>query len=375
MKVLVLSTNTGGGHNAAGNATIEALEELGIRAEMVDSLGIASKWGSKTVSGVYTSVAKHAPKLLGAGFGVAGKMSGKRMRSASYALNLINVHRLEEYIFEKAPDAIVTTHVFCAQALTHLIKHGKVAALTFGIITDYNVSLYWEETRLDAYILPHPDLMAPYIAKGLDPTRLYPYGIPVTPKIADGRDIAAAKRKYGLDPARTHVIVAGGSMGAGKLPATVRELDETLPDNVIISAVCGSNKAAQEELAAMRNPRVNAMGYVSPLNDFLSSADLVISKAGGLTSTEALAQRIPFIALHCLPPLETSNAKFFEARGMAYNAKDDYAACKAAVKILYDQNVRAAFNYAQERHIPMDASRKIAKMIVESVTHGKIMPQ
>ena len=62
MKILILSTNTGGGHNAAGNAMIDALAELGVRAEMVDSLAIASEWGSKTVSGVYASVARHSPR-------------------------------------------------------------------------------------------------------------------------------------------------------------------------------------------------------------------------------------------------------------------------------------------------------------------------
>ena len=153
MKILILSTNTGGGHNAAGNAMIDALAELGVRAEMVDSLAIASEWGSKTVSGVYASVARHSPRVFGAGYRVVGKLSPKHGHSASYALNLVNIRRLEEYIFQTAPDAIITTHVFSSQALTHLIKRGKIGALTFGIMTDYNVTLFWEETRLDAYIL------------------------------------------------------------------------------------------------------------------------------------------------------------------------------------------------------------------------------
>lgn len=147
-------------------------------------------------------------------------------------------------------------------------------------MTDYNVTLFWEETRLDAYILPHPDLVAPYIAKGMPAERLFPYGIPVTPQIAPERDIAAAKQAYGIDPECKHVIVAGGSMGAGKLPRTVRALDETLPSSVVISAVCGNNAAAKEELEAMGNPRVRVLGYVSPLNAFLASADVVITKAG-----------------------------------------------------------------------------------------------
>ena len=226
MKILILSTNTGGGHNAAGNAMIDALAELGVRAEMVDSLAIASEWGSKTVSGVYASVARHSPRVFGAGYRVVGKLSPKHGHSASYALNLVNIRRLEEYIFQTAPDAIITTHVFSSQALTHLIKRGKIGALTFGIMTDYNVTLFWEETRLDAYILPHPDLVAPYIAKGMPAERLFPYGIPVTPQIAPERDIVAAKQAYGIDPECKHVIVAGGSMGAGKLPRTVRALDE-----------------------------------------------------------------------------------------------------------------------------------------------------
>ena len=332
MKILILSTNTGGGHNAAGNAMIDALAELGVRAEMVDSLAIASEWGSKTVSGVYASVARHSPRVFGAGYRVVGKLSPKHGHSASYALNLVNIRRLEEYLFQTAPDAIITTHVFSSQALTHLIKRGKIGALTFGIMTDYNVTLFWEETRLDAYILPHPDLVAPYMAKGMPAKRLFPYGIPVTPQIAPERDIAAAKRAYGIDPECKHVIVAGGSMGAGKLPRTVRALDETLPSSVVISAVCGNNAAAKEELEAMGNPRVRVLGYVSPLNAFLASADVVITKAGGLTSTETLVQRVPLIALHSIPPIETDNAAFFQARGLAYNAKNDEKACRAAVK-------------------------------------------
>lgn len=67
----------GGGHNAAGNAMIDALAELGVRAEMVDSLAIASEWGSKTVSGVYASVARHSPRVFGAGYRVVGKLSPK----------------------------------------------------------------------------------------------------------------------------------------------------------------------------------------------------------------------------------------------------------------------------------------------------------
>ena len=98
MKILILSTNTGGGHNAAGNAMIDALAELGVRAEMVDSLAIASEWGSKTVSGVYASVARHSPRVFGAGYRVVGKLSPKHGHSASYALNLVNIRRLEEYI-------------------------------------------------------------------------------------------------------------------------------------------------------------------------------------------------------------------------------------------------------------------------------------
>ncbi len=374
MKILILSTNTGGGHNAAGNAMIDALAELGVRAEMVDSLAIASEWGSKTVSGVYASVARHSPRVFGAGYRVVGKLSPKHGHSASYALNLVNIRRLEEYLFQTAPDAIITTHVFSSQALTHLIKRGKIGALTFGIMTDYNVTLFWEETRLDAYILPHPDLVAPYMAKGMPAKRLFPYGIPVTPQIAPERDIAAAKRAYGIDPECKHVIVAGGSMGAGKLPRTVRALDETLPSSVVISAVCGNNAAAKEELEAMGNPRVRVLGYVSPLNAFLASADVVITKAGGLTSTETLVQRVPLIALHSIPPIETDNAAFFQARGLAYNAKNDEKACRAAVKILYDPNVQAGMLHAARQHIPKDASRRVARLIVNSVEHGKITP-
>ena len=119
---------------------------------------------------------------------------------------------------------------------------------------------------------------------------------------------------------------------------------------------------------------MRVLGYVSPLNAFLASADVVITKAGGLTSTETLVQRVPLIALHSIPPIETDNAAFFQARGLAYNAKNDEKACRAAVKILYDPNVQAGMLHAARQHIPKDASRRVAKLIVNSVEHGKITP-
>jgi len=71
--------------------------------------------------------------------------------------------------------------------------------------------------------------------------------------------------------------------------------------------------------------------------------------------------------------LETDNAKFFQDRGMAYYAKNDENACRAAVKILYDPNVQAAMRHAQKLHIPTDASRQIARFIIDSVQQGKIV--
>ena len=366
MHVLILSANMGGGHNAAGRALACALEQRGVKTTIADGIGLASPWCSQQAEQIYYKALKMSPRLYGASIKTAARFSSPNVRSLPYVLSKINLSKVTSFIHNNNPDAILATHVFCGQMLTHLTKHDIIRQYTAGIVTDYGYTPFWNETKLNDYFLPHSKQVALFVAHGMDKAKLFPLGIPIIHTGLD--DVQEAKRRQGIDPGKKHVVIAGGAIGMGKLPEIVRVLSGLLPEDAVISVVCASNETARRAITDCfgNTPRVRVLGYVNPLSDLMAAADLVISKAGGLTSAEIFSQRIPYITLYSIPPVETDNEIFFMEHSVAYQAKNARDAAEGALHLLYDAQAAASMVKAQAEHMPENAACAIAKHVINA---------
>ena len=364
---MILSLGTGGGHDAAAQAVQSALIELGAEAEVFDCYGIISPFRSKVVCEAYLGMVKHVPRLFGWVYNIAFKISSAKRKSVVYAFNAQNSSRLAGFISSKNPDAIVFTHIFAGQQLTYLRRHGKVNAWIGGVITDYDLQPFWNETEIDRIFTPHESLHAAYEGVGIDKDKLTAMGIPVDPTIREHYDREKARRDEGIDGKRRHVLVAGGSMGAGKLPGTIRALLNGLDEDVLITVVCGNNRKLIREFHAMHVPenRLKVLGFVRPLHKLMRTADVLVSKPGGLSSTEAFVQRIPMVSAHPIQGVESNNAEFFKKNGLALCPGTDEAIVKSVKKLLYNEDARAAMMKQQETVVPHGAAERIAKRILE----------
>ena len=362
MKFVILSLGTGGGHNAAAEAICQALQNEGAEAKVYDGLAISNPLCSQLVCGAYAGLARHSPRLFGAIFNFSFHITSRRRKSVVYAANVQSAGRLADFLNAEKPDGVICTHVFCVQQLTYLRRHSLLNVWSAGVITDYAVQPFWEEEEIDCVFTPSEELSERYAQNGLPREVLKSCGIPVDPSLTEVTDLRAAKMAAGLNPDRRHVIAAGGSMGAGRMFPMIRALVDGLPADIQIIAVCGNNEALAEQLKKLEIPveRLKIIGYQRPLHRLIRAADVFVSKPGGLSSTEAFAQRVPFVASHPIAGLEHNNAAYIRAKGAALCPETDEEIVKAVARLLSDPELAAQMKKAQRALVPVSASRAIA---------------
>ena len=195
MKILVLSCNTGEGHNAAGRAMVEWARLLGHEAEMVDMMGLAGPRVSKMVGGAYVETVRCAPRVFHALYCAGGKLSSSERRSPVYYANRLVAEPLLRYLEKHPADVILSPHLFPAETLTYIKEKGLASLPVLAVSTDYTCIPFWEETRCDGYILPHPDLMEEYVHRGIPAEKLFHLAFPC------GRPFRS--RKPGKKPGRS----------------------------------------------------------------------------------------------------------------------------------------------------------------------------
>ena len=179
MKVLILSSATGGGHNAAAAAVREELERRGIECSMEEGLRFASEKISRRVCATYMGVATHAPQFFYRLYRAGGAISNPRLKSPVYFANRLYRQKLYDYITQNGFNAVVTTHLFSAEALTSLRRHKKAPFYSVFVATDYTCIPFVEETECDALVIPHEDLRGEFLRRGVPEEKMYCFGIPV----------------------------------------------------------------------------------------------------------------------------------------------------------------------------------------------------
>lgn len=179
MKILLLSCKTGGGHDAAANALKEQFEKMGHEAFVFDYLTLAGEKVAKRVANVYVKTVQKMPSAFGCAYNVGMFISKHTKKSPVYLVNQKMDKYLEPYLEEHPYDAIVMTHLYPAETLTSMRrKEGAKLPPIFGVLTDYTLTPFWEETECDEYIIPHKDLMDECVRRGLPKEKLHPFGIP-----------------------------------------------------------------------------------------------------------------------------------------------------------------------------------------------------
>lgn len=320
MRVLLLSVTAGEGHNSTGKAILNGLKSRGIEAEMLDTYQYISPLLGGTVSKGYLVTSQVTPSAYRLVYNLA---EHKEKNTSKYSLgNFMNsflANKLEDYIYSYAPQCIICTHIFAAQIINRMKLAGKLLDIpTIGIVTDFCIHPFWPDIDRVEYIVTASELIGhEAMRKGIEPERLLPIGIPVQEKFSRRGDPKEARAALGLDQDRFTVLVMSGSMGYGDITEVVREVEQ-LDMNLQIICVCGNNKKAKEQIDHMEHVKpIQNHGFVHNVDEMMDAADCIITKPGGITTSEALSKGLPIIMMNPIPGQEDRNAEFLVNNGVA----------------------------------------------------------
>lgn len=358
MKVLILTCHTGDGHNSAAYAMAREFEARGWDYEIADPIGIRSKRAERTVCACYNGLIRRTPRAFGMVYHAGGAVSRLPLKSPVYYANKVRAKEIEDYVEKGGYDAILCTHLFGMEVLTALRRKG-FALPAYGIMTDYTCIPFFRETELDGYFIPHPDLTAEMVAKGLPKEKLYPTGIPVDGKFREEISLQAARTALGLPLDRKIAVIMTGGVGCESMASLCTEVCKAVGEDGEILVLVGRN----EKLACMLHetcPNVHTVPFTSQVHLYMKAADVVLSKAGGLSSTEAAVAGVPLVHLKAIPGCESCNAEFFSRKGLSVATASDQKAAAAAVHILTHPSVGEEMKQAQRREINSFAARDIA---------------
>lgn len=177
---------------------------------------------------------------------------------------------------------------------------------------------------MDGYFIPHKDLIPELTQKGLDAAILYPTGIPVSPNFAQRLSLPAARERLSLPAEKKIYLVMTGGAGCGHIGDLCQELREWEREDFLACVLVGKNDKMRDELDAQfgDDPRICPVGFTREVNVYMNAADVLITKPGRLSSTEAAAACVPLIHLITIPGCEEHNAAFYAAHGMSRPTED-----------------------------------------------------
>ncbi len=337
MKVLLLSCNTGGGHNSAALAIKDCFESLNVECNIKDSLAYGSAKSSKIISGSHVFIYRNMPKLFGVGYKFEENhppKSGKT--SLMFNLATMGCENIVKDIKQSRYDAVVCTHIFSAMLMTKIRKQGLLNVPTYLVATDYTCSPGVNQTDVDGYFIPAADLIQEFIDDGLDKDKLFVSGIPVNPKFMKKSSHEYAKGLLKLPESKRTVLLMCGSMGCGPIKQLAELLPEVMPEDSHLVAICGNNRHLYKSLQKNAPNNMTVVGFTSRIPVYMDASSVILTKPGGLSSTEAAVKNLPMIFIDAVPGCETKNLEYFTSHGFAKTAQSVEALADLVLAYLKD---------------------------------------
>lgn len=364
MDALVLSCGTGGGHDSAGKAIAEELKRRGHSVQMFNPYILQSQQLAHRINNIYTRTAQKMPGVFGGVYRIGQFYSRLPFRSPVYFANHGMVSAMQDYFENNHFDIVIAPHLFPAEIITNMKRCGLAVPKTMFVATDYTCIPFTEETECDAYVVPSKSLTASYEDRGIPSEKLYPIGIPVHSSFSKAESRDEARQRLGLDQNKKYILITGGSMGGGKIGKTIETFINGIQSDsrIELIIICGSNKELYEKLESADYPRVTVVGYTDDMAGYLKSADVFVTKPGGLSSTEAAVCGVPILHTAAIPGCETYNARYFNECGMSEYSESPREALQKALMLLNDEGACKSMVLSQKKSIEPFAAKKICEL-------------
>ncbi len=327
-KILVLSVSAGAGHIRAADALVShaAIVCPDVEILHLDVMDYVPAPFRKIYVDFYIALVSRHPALWGHVYQMSNSaMPTDTLERIRRVVERLNTRALYRKIVSFEPDAIICTHFLPAEILDNLIRRNEIAIPVWVQVTDFDLHRLWVHPHMTGYFAASGEVAYCMKEKGISREAIHVTGIPVMPAFGAMMDRAECARMIGIDADRTTIMMMNGGAGVGDLPkaaASLLALDAAFQ----LIVLAGKNQLsilALQRLALLYPGRLLVQGYTNRIELFMACADVVITKAGGLTVSECLAFGLPMIVNNPIPGQEERNADFLLEQGAALKAVDD----------------------------------------------------
>lgn len=339
-RFFILTASIGTGHSQAARAIAEAIKDMHPEdsVRVLDFVSRDALSVDQIIKKTYLQLIKILPDIYDSLY--SNSRDSSFGKTSQTLLSLSFRRRMKRFIQVLHPDALIFTHPFPAGAADLLKKRGDISTPLLGVVTDFDIHQLWIDRHLDRYCVATPELAKSLSSYGISPHIIHATGIPVRKSfytVTEG-DIACEKGT---------VLIMGGGLGLGRIIDDIKEMD-ALEEITKFIVVTGQNIRLYEEIAALSDHLIHPVelhSYTNKVAMLMQRAELLVTKPGALTCTEAMLMKLPMVLVNTLPGQERANASYLMNLGCAVSAR--YEELASVVKgILSDDAKKEKMKFA-----------------------------
>ncbi|NLI91961.1 MAG: glycosyltransferase [Peptococcaceae bacterium] len=375
-RILILSSKFGEGHYQAGQAVASVLESRLSSKVVVKHLDFGSFFFRRTdylMRKAYFNMVTKTPELWKFIYEKTAEITAESCRKI---VNGLGSKNLLSFIREFHPDVIVNTHFISAGLLAEYKKKGLINTPLVTVVTDYLVHGVWIHTGVDLYLVGCKAAISTLIDRGIPPEKIILTGIPVRPCFNVPLSQNDARKSLQLEQDKKTVLIMGGFGGiSGKNPDIIDFLEDMSGNHSVqFLVVCGNDEDLYHSLLLKTGKigvKANLYRYREDIQELMAAADILITKGGALTISEALTLGLPLLIYKPIPGHENGNALFIEQTGAGIRAHTPQELQSLAKELLSNPIRLQEMRLAAKRAIPENTALVTAKSILGLANNGK----
>ncbi len=365
-RILLMYISQVSGHRQSAVAIQKSLKSLNPDCTImnINGFGYTYPLMEKIVNTAYLGVIRRAPRIW------EYLYDNPKIIKASEKFKQ-NIHRyshkkLQPLINTFKPDVVICTQAFPCGMVADYKKTYQLPMQVVGVLTDFAPHLYWLHPGVDYYIVPTEEAKMRYIHEGVNPDAIKVFGIPIRQKFAEKLNGEVIAHKLGLTLSVPVILIMGGGQGLGPIKEAVKSLIR-LERPLQMIVIAGTNTKLVHWLKKMQrktSKKIIYYDYASNVDELMEVSTLIVSKPGGMTTSECLAKGLPMVIVDPIPGQEERNAQFLLSAGIAVRV-DDKRAIGAKIDELLDNpsQIQSMRQAALEHGMPMAADH-IARFVL-----------
>lgn len=383
-KVLILYAKYGGGHFSAAKSIQTYFEEnyFDVEVKLIDCVEYFNSFFNKITTGAYKQMAKKAPWAWKKIYYNSQK---GLLAKLSTSANKLMAKKLHTLFKEFLPDIVISTHFFATQITSYLKEHENVNCILATILTDFAPHNQWliGKNYNDLFFVANENMKQELINSNIPENKIFVTGIPLSERFSDTFKVDEIYKEHNLKHNKKVILFFGGGefgLGKNRTVKILKSLTQHLNTYQII-AISGKNKnmnseflKLHKELEKANSPYISDLHiykYTTNVPELMNISSLVVTKPGGLTSSESLVSNLPMLIINPIPGQEEENATFLENAGVAVWLKKDDDIDITINNLLSDENKMKKMSMRCKNFAKPYSSRDIVEIILTCNPQGR----